>query len=230
MFIVNTTINMSNNLLTRQVKTANEVIARHPTIAPIAAFGEKLGDKGERYLTEQRGLAALKVTKAAALERNAQARAELVMVTSAWIGPLSADVDGFVGASFLRTTNVTLDVLEDAEGVLEVVRSQVPALPYADTLLSQLSAAMTSAREADTAAQLSTVAVQHAQGSLRSLGRELNRLLIGLRRAVRATLGRSHVDYQRLRVARAGTAEEPPDTTTPEVPIAPEAPEADTHA
>jgi len=215
----------SRPTLARQVKTAHEVIARHPTIDPIAAFGTKLGEKGERFLIDQRGLETLKVTRAAALERSARARAELVEVTSAWIGPLSTDIEGFQGASFLRNPQVTLDVLEDAQRVVGVVQSQVPALPYGETLLSQLGAAITHGSEAHKAERDAAVAVQQAQSALRTLALELNKLLVGLRHAVRATLGRSHVDYQRLRVDRGSTTDESPDPPATEP--APSASEAE---
>jgi hypothetical protein len=106
-------------------------------------------------------------------------------------------------------------VVQTAMSLKQLVERQGVDLPYREALLAELTARIDSATGAAESAQVARTAVQQKQREVRELTVRFNAELVKLRRTVRAALGSSHFDYQRLRVTSRATTE-PPSTEAPE--------------
>ena len=107
--------------------------------------------------------------------------------------------------------NLTFDVLQTASSLKQLVGRQGVDLPHREELLAELTARIDSATGAAESAQVVRTAVQKKQREVRELTIRFNTELVKLRRTVRAALGSSHFDYQRLRVTSRATTEPPSD-------------------
>jgi hypothetical protein len=136
-----------------------------------------------------------------------------------WSGSLARDLAGFDLGAYTRDPDLTFDVVQKALSLKLYVQDEGGALPYREALLAELHARIESADTAAKASYGARVALQEKQREVRELTATFHRELVSLRRSVRATLGSSHLDYQRLRVTgKAATVEPPsdePQTTQP---------------
>ena len=101
--------------------------------------------------------------------------------------------------------------LRAARFLREVEHALPAGLPYQEELLDELTALIEGADGASKSANEARVVLQEKQREVRELSATFHKGLVSLRRAVRATLGASHFDYQRLRVSPGRVAAEPHD-------------------
>jgi hypothetical protein len=122
--------------------------------------------------------------------------------TQAWMGPLMAAAPSINVSSFSNAARSPKGVIADARRMIELVttyqKSAKEPLPFADALIADLTGKLEVAEK-----ELSDVGeLASAQAELRSEARiaaaKLHRQLVGLRRSLRALLGRNHPDYRSL--------------------------------
>ena len=191
------------------------VTQRHAGKPTIAAHATKLVPVANGVLTAIQDLDQLKIDQVRLIAKSHEQSAALNDALLVWSAPLARDIEGFDPGAFTRDANLTFDVLQKAISLKRVVEQQGVDLPYRDLLLTALTARIDGMIGADESAQAARIAMQEKQRAIRELIGQFHKELVSFRRTVRATLGSSHFDYQRLRMP-SRTAAEPPDGTTPE--------------
>jgi hypothetical protein len=179
-----------------------DVIHRHDGNPVIASVGEALVPVADAYSASYRELETAHTLQSDAIEASREATGELGRTMTAWLGPLARDIGGFDPAGFGSRPEVVLDMISDGHRLVGVVQLQGATLSYKERALAALQSAVEAAEVAYERAQTARVELQDKQARTRTLAIELQPHLIALRRVLRAELGRSHHDYQRLRVLR----------------------------
>lgn len=90
-------------------------------------------------------------------------------------------------------------------------------LPYGDDLTADLTAALEAAKQEAEALGATTSEEADLRGSARDAAQTFHNDLIALRRTLRAHVGRSHPEYQKLRVARVRSTDADDDDTAAEL-------------
>lgn len=198
---------------------------RHATKASIAAHAPTLVPAANEAVSAIQDLDVLKIQQVKLLDASDEQIAVLHGVMLEWSSHLARDMRGFDLGLFTRDANHSLDVLKKAESLKQVVEEAGVELPYQGTLLAELTARIDGANEARSSAQTARVALQEKQREVRELIVRFHKELVSLRRTVRAALGSSHIDYQRLRVPLRAAADEPEGAEAPVT--EPSAPETD---
>jgi len=152
----------------------------------------------------------LKIDQAKLAAKSNEQIATLNGVMLEWTGLMARDIEGFEVAAFTRDAKLTFDVLQKAISLRQIVETKGVDLPYRDALLTELTARIDGASGADVSAQTARVAVQVKQRETRELSARFHKELVSFRRTLRAALGSSHIDYQRLRVTGRTAVEPPP--------------------
>ncbi len=156
-------------------------------------------------------LDTLKTDQVALIGRSEEQTAVLNDLLLSWSGRLVRDVEGFDIGAYTRNASLTFDVVQKANSLKQLVEQKGAELPYREALLTELTARIDSASSAEDAAHGARVALQEKQREVRELVASFHKELVSLRRTVRAVLGSSHFDYQRLRVPDRAAAEPPSD-------------------
>jgi hypothetical protein len=115
-----------------------------------------------------------------------------------------------IGA-YTRDPDLTFDVLQKAMSLKLFVEQEGAGLPYQEALLTELTDGIESADGAAKSLDAAGVALQEKQREVRELSATFHKGLVSLRRAVRAMLGSTHLDYRRLRMTSRSAAEPPVD-------------------
>jgi hypothetical protein len=191
------------------------VVQRHAGKASIAAYAPRMVPLANEVLVAIQDLDMLKADQVKLIAASDAQNAELNGKMLGWSGHLVHDLEGFEIGAYTRDVNLSFDVVQKAFSLKRFVEEKGVDLPYRETLLTELTARIESASGMEQAAQMARGALQEKQREVRELTARFHAELVNLRRTVRAELGSSHVDYQRLRVLSRAAAAEPPDGTTP---------------
>ena len=190
------------------------VVQRNADKPAIAAYVPTMVPMANGVLAAIHELDTLKTDQVALIGSSDEQTAVLNGVLLAWSGRLVRDVEGFDIGAYTRNASLTFDVVQKAGSLKQLVEQKGAELPYREELLSELTARISSASEADESAQRARVTLQEKQRQVRELVSQFYQELVSLRRTVRAVLGASHYDYQRLRVPERAVAE-PPSSEAP---------------
>lgn len=207
MLIENESTRVPQYILNRQARVAVAVVERHREVPVVAPFVETLVPRATKFIE---GYEALSVAKARRTEDLRAARAQvsdLFRATSGWLGLLQRDVDGFDSRGVNSRSTSAVDVLSDAERVIEMMGSRTATLPYAQRALSDLRPMVEDTAATHERGQRTRIEVQQLQAEVREAAEALQDELVALRRTLRAALGSGHLDYQRLRTPRSRMAE-----------------------
>jgi len=181
----------------------------------IAAHAPKVVPAANAVLVAIQELDQLKAKQVALLATSGEQIVVLNGVMLEWSSHLEGDLPGFEREAFTRDVNLAFDVLQKAMSLKQFVEQEGVDLPYREALLAELTARIDGASGAAESAQVARTAVQSKQREVRELTVRFNAELVKLRRTVRAALGSSHFDYQRLRArSRAAAEPEPSETQT----------------
>jgi hypothetical protein len=190
------------------------VTERHAGKPAVASHASKIVPAANGVLTALQELEQLKIDQVKLVGASKQQIAALNGVMLDWSGPLERDIEGFDSGVFTRDVKLLFDVLQKAIVLKQTVEQQGVDLPYRELLLTELSARIDGASGTDESAQTARVAVQEKQREVRELSARFHKELVSFRRTLRAALGSSHIDYQRLRVMSRSPAEPPPETSS----------------
>jgi hypothetical protein len=182
----------------------------------------------KHYFDQQEQLTESKPLVRQALRNGRRAVRELHWNTRSWFGPLSIVIPGFEPGDFRDDTSKPDSVVAAADRLLDFVRSkQVPSgsglsdengeeatgdsaafddqieIGFAARLVEELTAYKEAASAKWLEAQDRLAKEQELRNAIRESAVKLQERLVLLRDTLRYTLGRSHRDYQKLRVAKS---------------------------
>jgi hypothetical protein len=184
----------------RSVHPAVEAIAE-PTLAAAAVFSSTYDAARTQQPHTTREITELE-----------GALATLRRTTQAWMGPLASAVPTISVSDFANADRTPKGIIADAKRMLELVRAyQAEAnepLPFAEALIADLSAKVEIAEKEYRDMGELTSSQAELRNEARIAARKLHRQLVGLRRSLRAVLGRSHPDYRALRTQSRSTQAE----------------------
>jgi hypothetical protein len=221
--------NVSNPLSMHDVRrlapASIDVMQRNADKQVIAAHAAMLVPVASGVLIALQDIDRLKGKQKALRAESHVQRAQLHGLMLGWSGPLDHDLASFEIGSYTRDPDLTFDVLQKALSLQLFVEQEGAGLPYQRALLTELTARIESADGAAKAANAAGVELQDKQREVRELSATFHKGLVSLRRAVRAMLGSTHLDYRRLRMSSRAAAEPPSD----EAPEATSAEPSETH-
>lgn len=149
---------------------------------------------------------------------------DLVGAIRVWLPRLTVDLPHFDRSTFADTA-VPDDVIEDAERLRDTVESHqelaaqddnpLKPLPYAGDLLGQLLPAYSAALKEWHEAEEANSHYQQSLAKTRALAGQLQQELVAFRETLASVVGRSDVDYQKLRDARAAAPDPEDDPNAP---------------
>jgi hypothetical protein len=196
----------------RRLAPASVYVLQHNGDKPsIAAHAPKVVPAADAVLVAIQELDQLKTQQVALLAASTEQTAVLNGVMLEWSSHLEGDIPGFEREAFTRNVSMPFNVVQTAASLKQLVELQGVDLPYREALLTELTARIDSASGAAESAQVARTAVQKKQREVRELTIRFNTELVKLRRTVRAALGSSSFDYQRLRVTSRAVTEPPSD-------------------
>jgi hypothetical protein len=190
--------------------------AFEPTLVPAAEGFNEAYDEAETHT----------VSRAVAMGTGRTASDTLYRKMQGWVGLLAKDVPGFDVTTFTETRNVPDDVIRAAQQVMRVADRAVAdgvELPYAEALRSDLEPAIAAAQAEWGDAGTSRADEAKLLKAVRDAASTLQAELIAFRRTLRAHLGTSHPDYQKLRASKVATPDEDDDEVAANLPEAQEA-------
>ena len=206
---------VTSRTLARQGMEARSAIERHRDEPAIASFRERLGPIAEQYEVKRARVVGLKIERSAALMERDRAIEELARRTAQSVALLGSVVPDFDRAGLKSDTVVPLDRLANAERVIGLLQEQGDRVPGGAVMVERLRPAVERASMAIERAQAARVALQQLQDEVRVLSLELQTELKGFRRVLRTTLGKHHIDYQRMRNRTRRNDAEPPEPPEP---------------
>lgn len=192
--------------------------------ASLKSFETTLAPFARDYIASYDGVKRFNATWQKELSEGHGAVASLIGAIRAWLPRLSQDLPHFDRTTF-ADTSVPDDVMEDAERLRETVEAhqelaqtpeQVKPLPYAADLLGQLEPAYAAAVKEWREAELADTQYQQALAKTRALAGQVHQELVAFRETLASVVGRRDMDYQKLRVQRASTADPEDDANAPQ--------------
>lgn len=215
--------------LNEQSVRALEIIERHRGKgSAIESYRPMFIPIVERYFVKQEQLTALKPRVRQTLRDGKQAVKELYWTTRSWFGPLSVVIPGFEPGDFSCDPDKPDSVVAAADRLLDFVQSQQAEsgsppgddndqgaaddiaavdeqikIGFADQLVEELTASKEVASAKSIEAQDRLAEEQELRNAIRESALEVQHTLVLIRNTLRYTLGSSHRDYQKLRVAKS---------------------------
>lgn len=211
--------------LRRLAARAQRILERRSSESPaIAAFNNTLLPVATDFITTYDGVKRFNARWQKELREGHGAVADLVAAIRAWLPRLSKDIPHFDRSTF-ADTSVPDDVIEDAERLRDTVEAHqelaaqsenaLTPLPYAADLLGHLDPVYAAALKEWHEAEEANAQYQQALAATRALAGQLQRELVLFRETLVMLVGRSDVDYQKLRDARAATPDPEDDPNAP---------------
>jgi hypothetical protein len=225
-------VNVSNPLSMHDVRrlapAALDVMQRNADKSVIAAHAATMVPVANGVLIAIQVIDRLKGKQVALLAESTEQTAQLHGLMLGWSPLLERDLASFDIGAYVRDPNLPFDVVQKAMSLKSYVEQEAAGLPYQQTLLAELTARIEGADGAAKSAYTARTALQEKQREVRELSATFHKGLVSLRKTVRAMLGSSHLDYQRLRVPSRAAAEPPDDEAPVTVPSATETAAAST--
>jgi hypothetical protein len=182
-----------------------------------------MGPQAEAFMAAYDRVVKYAMTRKKELEEGKTAIAALLKQIRAWVPLVLRDVPGFDPSVYGDRPEVPDDVLEDGERLLSVIdearNAKGEPLAYRQQALETLGAAVTAALKEWGEAEAADKEYQNVNNEMRVQAGNLQRDLVILRRTLLATVGSSDMDYQKLRVERAGEPDEEDDPSAPSAPV-----------
>lgn len=195
-------------LARRALRIHDRLEQRHPAIEAIAP---QLLSGARAYIEAYDAAAAFQSTQNAEMAGGRQHVEALYRSLQAWLSVLERDIQGFERSQLGGRPDAPDRVIGDAERLIELVEPHDEALPYAQTLLTELREVLGRAEAEWSQAQQALVTQQQLRTKVRETAAVVHRELITFRRTLRSVLGASHRDYQALRASRNHSGDESAD-------------------
>lgn len=195
----------------RRKATEPAIAAFEPTLLPVADAFMEAYDKARAH----------RMSRAQAMGTGKGAIGELLRKMRAWTGLLARDVTAFQRGEYGDSPKVPDDVIHDAQNLVRVVRNRADEgapLSYQDGLIADLEPAIAAAQAEWGTAGTSSSTQSELLEEARKAADAFNTELIAFRRVLRALIGSSHPDYQKLRSARVTSPDADDDEVAASLP------------
>jgi hypothetical protein len=213
----------------RLAPRAKKIVARHTDKPAIFAFKSSIDRSADEYIVAYDTAGKYEATWRLELAEGKGAMTELKRVIDMWKPHLARERPGFDLQSIGDRPAVPEDLVQDGMAVaeeLEVIVDPEGNTPAWATAAGTDTRAKATKAELETDEAAAADAIHNAQlAAVREKKAVLEAELSRLRDTLRAVLGRSHPDFQKLRADKAGTPDVEDDPNAPQpAPIPPPAP------
>lgn len=198
---------MLRRLAPRALRVLGRQAARQPALA---AHNGRVGDSAQAFIDAYDAVSIFVNTNRPSRSVNSESIDELQRKLSGWTPLLVDDLPGFDRGEFASDDSVPDDLFQRVERLIKIVEQHATtesAFAYAEQMVADLRAALDSAKADSRAVGDSTSREADMRATARSAADRFHRDLIAFRRTLRAHVGRSHPEYQKLRVVRVRTTD-----------------------
>lgn len=206
---------MSSHWKSRRLASrSKKVQARHSDKPSIAAYGGSLNPKADAFITAYDTAARYEATWRKEMAEGKGAMGALSSAMNEWKPHVARERPGFDVTTIGDRPTVPEDLIED--GVALADQLDLVAQPWATDGAASVRVKATDAeRETDEAAAADATHNEQL-AAVRDAKVEFDAELARFRSTLRAALGSSHPDYQKLRADRAATADADDDPAAPQ--------------
>jgi len=204
---------VSHAWLRRVCQRIPEVAPAHAGDPALEIQTPRLLQAAESFASEADALASVESNVDAARQARAAKAKALYDRMRIWFALLTRDMSDFVASAYAGTPVLVEDLISDGQAFMRKVSAHRPALPYAEALIADVTAATNALQAAYKAEQaLRTERVQQKVLEDKAAA-VLAAELVAYRRMLRRTVGRTHLHYRML--TRRGRGEPEDDVGTP---------------
>jgi len=198
-------------MLRRLAPRALRVLERQEQREPaLAAHRGRVGDSAQAFITAYDGVSTFVSTSGPSRSGQVESIDVLKRKLSGWTPLLVDDLAGFDRGEFAANDNVADDLFQRVDRLLKIVEAQGAegdVVPYAEQMVADLRAALDAAKADAKNIGASSSEEADMRAAVRETAERFHRDLIAFRRTLRAHVGRSHPEYQKLRVVRVRTTD-----------------------
>jgi hypothetical protein len=207
----------------RLASRALRVLNRHKETQPaIGAYENTLSVSAAQFIAHYDKARAFEATRAKSMKGGKGATRELLMKLRGWTALVQKYIDGFDRSTYGDKHEVPDDVISDAENFLLILdehnSTEETPLAVTDALKADLEAALEAARAEWFGAGDASSEQESLRKMVRDSGETFQGDLVSFRQTLRAFLGKTHVDYRKLRVLRATVEDEDDDAVARDLP------------
>jgi hypothetical protein len=211
--------NTTHKMLRRLAPRSLRVYERHAGKEPgLEAFATSLVLHATAFITDYDAVREYAARRFMERQQGKKTIEDLLRKMRIWSPQVARDLPTVSVGEFGDNPDVPDEVLRDAKSLLEHATHTTEGgepLPYADALASDLGAAIEAAQAQWGQAESAADGMIGLQSATRTSAAAFEQDLIAFRRALAATIGRSHPDYQKLRVDRARVVDSEDDPNAP---------------
>lgn len=197
-------------MLFRLAARGLEILERHKDREPaLSVFAQTLGVSASSFMELYDRMQVVAASQSAVTAGRNTAVAHLRRKLRGWVAILVNDIPGFDPSMYGDKPDVPEDMINDAKSIFTALAEHESAggeAPfYKDTLIEDLQAAIDAARQEHTHAAGAHAGLAELRIAVREAASKLQADLVAFRRTLLAHVGRSHPDYQKLRVSQSRT-------------------------
>src|SRR5690606_20804256 len=207
--------------LRRLAKRSIAVFNRHAGVSgAIAAYQGSLIPRAEAYIQAYDAAALYEPRWRKEIAEGRGAMFALLTSINAWKPHLARELPGFDIATIGDKPTVPEDLVEDgerlADGLEMIVDGEGVTLPWATGGATELRTKADDAERETEEAAAADSTLSELLATVRRTGVELEQDLTLFRKTLRSVLGRSHPDFQKLRVEKASKPDDDDDPNGPQ--------------
>lgn len=193
-------------MLRRLAPRALRVLERQESREPaLAAHRGRVGVSAQDFINAYDDVSTFTTSSGPSRSGRNESIEQLRRKLSGWTPLVAGDLPGFDRSEFAADETVADDLFQRVERLLKIVERQATdgvTLPYAENLATDLGEALAAAKEDAKVVGTSSSEEADLRAAARDAADRFHDDLISFRRTLRAHVGRSHPEYQKLRVAR----------------------------
>ncbi len=208
-------------MLRRLAPRALRVLERQEQREPaLAAHRGRVGASAETFIAAYDGVSTFVSASGPSRSGQTESIDQLKRKLSGWTPLLVDDLAGFDRGDFAADGAVPDDLFQRVERLIKIVEAngtEGGSVPYAQALIDDLQAALDEAKADSKVLGASSSEEADLRSAARVAADVFHRDLIAFRRTLRAHVGRSHPEYQKLRVVRVRSTDADDDETAEEL-------------
>jgi hypothetical protein len=192
-------LNLSQDRVKKLAKRTRPIVERNQHIPAVASIGAMVAPLADAYDASYEALKTQRMVARRALQAGQSEIGALHAQLRMWRGTLARELPGFERTEVSAPVSDPDGVLNTAELLVAFVRKEGGGLPFATSLVDDVTARGERAEQAWLEGQAQLKQLQVLQGELRSTGARFLSGLVSLRLALRESLGSHDRDHRALR-------------------------------
>ena len=192
-------LSIKQDRVKKLAKRTRSIVERNQHIPAVAAIGAMVAPLADAYIASYEALKTQRVVARRALQAGHSEIGALHTQLRMWRGALARELPGFERTEVSSREKDADGVLSNAELLIAFVRKEGGSLPFATTLMDDVTAVSWRAEQAWLEGQAQLKQLQVLQSELRSTGARFLSGLASLRLALRESLGSHDRDHRALR-------------------------------